>query len=183
MIKENELEILQNYFSITDNIATLKLVYDTFAELINPNFGDGRIEKLNDKLLSDIREAVELLPHKFKLDLHIIIKDFGDYTQEECERIIKQNVYLTAYRTVKVNTGKLTGGCCLIGVGAVMLALSYLLHAHELWFDIINISGTLFVWEGVNLAFLERSRENRAARHLARSIHNITIEKSNTDDN
>ena len=35
-----QMEILQNYFSIQDNIATLKLVYDTFAELVNPNFGD-----------------------------------------------------------------------------------------------------------------------------------------------
>ncbi len=174
--KDLKTAILQNYFSIDGNIATLKLVYDTFSELINPNFGDVQIEKLNDKLFSDIREAVSLLPRKFKLDLCIVIKDFGDYTKEECEKIIKQNVYLAVYRTIKENRQKLISGWSLIGAGAAILVVSYLLHNFELWFDLINISGTLFVWEGVNMAFLERSLENRATRRLAKAIQNISIE-------
>ena len=92
--KELQMEILQNYFSIQDNIATLKLVYDTFAELVNPNFGDDKIEKLNDTLFSDIREAASLLPRKYKLNLQIVIKDFGEYSKEECEKIVIQNVKL-----------------------------------------------------------------------------------------
>lgn len=174
--KQLKMQILQHYFSIRDNIATLKLVYDSFSELINPNFGDGSIEKLNDKLFSDIREAVLLLPRKFKLNLHIVIRDFGDYTKEECEKIIRQNVFLTAYRVFKENRRKLLSGFSLIGAGAAILVVSYLLREYELWFDLINISGTLFVWEGVNMAFLERNLENRATRALARSIRNITIE-------
>ena len=87
--KEIQLEILKHYFTVENNIATLTLVYDTFSELINPNFGDDKIEKLNDKLFSDIKEAVSLLPKKFKLNLHIVIKDFGEYTKEECEKILK----------------------------------------------------------------------------------------------
>ncbi len=176
--KDFKMQLLQNYFSIEGNVATLQLVYDTFSELINPNFGDGNIEKLNDKLFSDIGEAVSLLPSKFKLNLHILIKDFGDYTQNECEKIIRQNVYLAAYRTLKENRRKLLSGGSLILTGAAILILSYLLRNHELWFDLINISGTLFVWEGVNMAFLERSLENRATRKLARAIKNITLEKA-----
>ncbi len=178
MSKSNEIrmDILKHYFSIEGNVATLKLVYDTFAELINPNFGGVEIEKLNDTLFSDIREAVSLLPRKFKLNLHIIIKDFGEYEKEECEQIIKQNIYLVGYRTIKENKQKLISGWSLIGAGAAILVLSYLLSNYELWFDLINISGTLFVWEGVNMAFLERNLENKATRTLARSIQNITIE-------
>lgn len=174
--KDLKLQILRNYFSIDGNIATLKLVYETFSELINPNFGDGRIEKLNDTLFSDIREAVSLLPRKFKLNLYIVIKDFGDYHVKECGRIIRENLYLAAYRTVQENRRKLITGFSLIGAGAAILVLSYFLHDHELWFDLINISGTLFVWEGVNAAFLERNLENRATRKLARSIQHITLE-------
>ncbi len=171
-----KLQILQNYFSIDGKVATLELVYDTFAELINPNFGDSKIEKLNDKLFSDIREAVSLLPRKFKLNLKIVIKDFGDYTETECAGIIRQNIYLAAYRTIKENRQKLLSGCSLIGVGAVVLVVSYLLRRYDLWFDLINISGTLFVWEGVNMAFLERSLENKAIRRLSKSFRNISIE-------
>ncbi len=175
--KDIKLQILQNYFSINGKIATLELVYDTFEELINQNFGGDNIEKLNDKLFSDIDEAVSLLPRNFKLNLHIVIRDFGKYTQEECEKIIKQNIYLFAYRKLKSNNQRLLSGCVLIGIGAVVLLASYFLHNYNLWFDLINISGTLFVWEGVYMAFIERNLENKATRRLAKSIQNITIEK------
>lgn len=175
--KKLNLEILQKYFQIQDNVATLKLVYDTFSELINPNFGDEKIEKLNDKLFSDIKEAVNLLPPKYKLDLQIVIKDFGDYTLEECENIIKQNIYLVVYETIRSNNKKRVGGWSLIGVGALILLASYLLSDYNLWFDLINISGTLFVWEGVNMAFLERNHDTKENVLLARAIKDIKIVK------
>lgn len=173
--KQMQLEILKNYFKIDGNVATLKLVYDTFAELINQNFGDNKIEKLNDKLFSDIREAVSLLPRNFKLNLQIVIKDFGDYTKEECEKIITQNIYLAGYQTIKANNKKRAAGWSLIGIGAIVLLVSYLLRRYDLWFDLINISGTLFVWEGVDIAFIERNFENRETLTLAKTIKEITI--------
>ena len=173
--KDMEMDILQHYFSFEGKVATLKLVYDTFAELVNPNFGDDKIEKLNDKLFGDIRDAVSLLPRKYKLNLQIVIKDFGDYKKEECENIIKQNVYLAGYRTLKQNNKKRIGGWSLIGVGAAVLLVSYFLRNFDLWFDLINISGTLFVWEGVNTAFIERNHENRETLALAKAIQNISI--------
>ncbi len=177
-------KILQNYFSIDGNVATLTLIYDTFEELVNMNFGDGNIEKLNDKLISDIGEAVSLLPRKFKLNIKIVIRDFGDYTKEECENIIKKNIYLYAYRVLKGGNQKFLSGCSLILAGAGILVLSYFLRKYDLWFDLINISGTLFVWEGVNMAFLQRNLDNKAVKKLAKSIQNITIksEKDERDD-
>lgn len=172
------MRILEKYFSIRGNVATLDLVYDTFSELLNQNFGGDNIEKLNDKLLSDVYEAVSLLPRKFKLHLHIVIRDFGEYTQEECEEIVKQNIYLTAYRAIKTNNQKLASGWSLIGIGAAILVLSYFLRNYDLWFDLINISGTLFVWEGVNMAFLERNLEHQATRKFAKAIQAISIEPS-----
>ncbi len=173
---ERQMQILQNYFSIQENTATLELVYDTFTELLNPNFGGDNIKKLNDKLFSDISEAVSLLPRKFKLNLHIVIKDLGEYERAECDKIIKQNIYLAAYRAKKTNYRKLLSGCSLIGIGAAVLIVSYLLRNLDLWFDLINISGTLFVWEGVNMAFLKRNLEHKATRRFVRSIQTITVE-------
>lgn len=174
--KELQMEILKNYFSFDGKVATLELVYDTFAELINPNFGDDKIEKLNDKLFSDIKEAVSFLPRHYKLNLHIVIKNFGEYKKEECENIIKQNICLFAYQIVKQNNKKRASGWSLIGIGAAVLLASYFLRKYELWFDLINISGTLFVWEGVNTAFIERSQDNKTARALAKAIQKITVE-------
>ena len=100
MKKTNKLEaelrnrLLSKFFSIEGNVATLKLVYDTFEELVNPNFGDEHTEKLNDKLFSDIKEAVDILPKMYKLNVEVVIKNFGDCSREECESIIVQNVKL-----------------------------------------------------------------------------------------
>ena len=182
--KEIQLEILQHYFTIENNVATLKLVYDTFSELINPNFGDDKIEKLNDKLFSDIKEAVSLLPKKFKLNLHIVIRDFGEYSQEKCEKIITENVRLIAYQTIKESNKKRSCGWSLIGIGAIIILLSYFLRNqyNELLFDLTNIGGTLFVWEGSYMAFIERNLEYKAIKTLVKSINNITIEGEKQND-
>ena len=170
-------QILSKYFSIDGKIATLKLVYDTFAELINPNFGDERTEKLNDKLFSDIKEAIEILPRSYKLNIEIVVKDFGEYSREECEKIILQNIQLSVYLALKSGNRHLWTGLALIGIGAAVLIVSYFLHSakFDILFDIVNISGTLCVWEGANTAFLERNLELKAERRIAKSIQNITV--------
>ena len=174
---ELQEQILSKYFEINENVATLKLVYDTFEELVNPNFGDARIEKLNDKLFSDIKEAVEILPKKYKLNVEIIIKNFGEYSREECEKIILENIKLSVYMTVKSMATHRWSGLALMGVGAAVLILSYILHSaeYDIIFDIVNISGTLFVWEGANTAFLERNSELRNTKKLAKALQNIVV--------
>lgn len=170
-------QILSKYFSIKDRVATLRLVYDTFAELINPNFGDSKIEKLNDKLFSDIKEATDILPRKYKLNVEIVIKDYGEYSREECEQIISQNIKLTVYQTLKSMAARRWGGLALMGVGALVLILSYFLHSsdYDIIFDVVNISGTLFVWEGASMAFLQRSIELRSAKKLAKALQGIVV--------
>ena len=68
-------------------------------------------------------------------------------------------------------------GLALMGVGAAVLILSYFLHNDKLdiLFDIVNISGTLFVWEGANTAFLERSFELRSTKKLAKALQKIVV--------
>lgn len=176
---ETELRerLLSKFFSIEGNVATLKLVYDTFAELINPNFGDEHTEKLNDKLFSDVKEAIEILPKTYKLNVEIVIRDFGEYTREECEEIILQNVKLSVYMILKSMNKHRWSGLTLIGIGAAVLIVSYLLHSsdYDILFDIVNISGTLFVWEGANTAFLERNLEWKSTRKIAKILHNISV--------
>ena len=175
--KELENMLLGKYFTIEGNIATLKLVYDTFAELVNANFGDERTEKLNDKLFSDIKEAIDILPRAYKLNVEIVIKDFGEYSREECEEIIRQNVKLSVYLALKAGATHRWGGLALMGVGAAVLIVSYFLHSsdYDILFDVVNISGTLFVWEGANTAFLQRNFELKESRRVAKVLKDISV--------
>ena len=56
------INILEKYFYIEGKHATLDLYYDTFSELIDNNFGNDKIEKLNSVLFDEIEETVKLLP-------------------------------------------------------------------------------------------------------------------------
>ena len=176
---ETELQerLLNKFFSFEGKVATLKLVYDTFAELVNPNFGDEHTEKLNDKLFSDVKEAIEILPKTYKLNIEIVIRDFGEYAREECEAIILQNVKLSVYMILKSMNRHRWSGLALMGVGAAVLIVSYFLHSsdYDILFDIVNISGTLFVWEGANTAFLERNLEWKSTRKVAKVLQGITV--------
>ena len=176
---ENKLRnhLLSKFFTIDGNVATLKLVYDTFAELVNLNFGDEHTEKLNDKLFSDIKEAVDILPRAYKLNVEVIIKDFGEYSREECESIIVQNVKLSLYLALKSTSTHRWGGLALMGVGAAILLISYFLQSakYDIIFDIVNISGTLFVWEGANMAFLQRNLDIKETKRMAKVLQNIVV--------
>ena len=186
MKKTNKVEaelrnrLLDKYFSIEGNVATLKLVYDTFEELINLNFGDEHTEKLNDKLFCDIKEAVDILPRTYKLKVEVVIKDFGDYSREECESIIVQNVKLSLYLALKSTGTHRWGGLALMGVGAAILVVSYFLQSadYDILFDIVNISGTLFVWEGANMAFLQRNLDLKQTKRMAKVLESIVVLKN-----
>lgn len=56
----------------------------------------------------------------------------------------------------------------MMGAGEPVLILSYFFHSsdYDIIFDIVNISGTLFVWEGANTAFIQRNFELRNAKSL-----------------
>lgn len=176
---ETELKnrLLNKFFSIDGNVATLKLVYDTFEELVNLNFGDEHTEKLNDKLFSDIKDAVDILPKIYKLNVEVVVKNFGEYTREECENIIVQNVRLSLYQALKSTGTHRWGGLALMGVGAAILLVSYFLQSakYDIIFDIVNISGTLFVWEGANMAFLQRNLDIKETKRMARALQNVVV--------
>ena len=120
---------------------------------------------------------MEILPRGYKLNVEVVIKDFGEYTREECERIISQNITLSLYLALKSRDAHRWGGLALIGIGAAVLIISYFLRNadYEIIFDIVNISGTLFVWEGVNTAFIERGLALKDTRRLAKTLQKIVV--------
>jgi hypothetical protein len=170
--------ILDKYFSIQDNQATFQLVYDTFSELVDNNFGEDNVERLNTRLFDDVENALFILPKKYKAHIQIKIRDLGRYTLQECEQIIKENIILHFYSVYLSNRRKKRNGLILCGVGVVLLLASYFTQSRalpEILFDIINISGTLFVWEGVSVAYLERNESKLVARRMAKTILSVSV--------
>ncbi|MDE5546238.1 MAG: hypothetical protein K2I88_02115 [Anaeroplasmataceae bacterium] len=171
-------EILKDYFIVDGNTLTAELYYDTFAELIDQNMGNDKVEKLNEILFDKINEILTLVPRKYQIHFLIHIRDLGEYEFEEVERILKQNLMLKIYGfTLERKRRHITSLSLLFG-GVLLLLASYFLSRLE-WpqiiFDVINISGTLLVWEAADVSLIERNEEIKKVKQYVTKFKDIRL--------
>lgn len=170
--------MLSRYFTLKGNIAIVQLNFDTFSELVDQSIGDDRVEKLNSDLIEKIAGIFELIPRKYKIEVEIHIKDFGNYELSEAERILRQNFALLIYSFSLERRRKIITGISLLGGGVALLLVSYFLGKLELpqiLFDVINISGTLLVWEAANVTLIERSADKKRMRRFLSKFSDLRL--------
>lgn len=171
-------EILAHYFTVDGKKIKVRLNFDTFAELVDQSLGDDSVEKLNPTLFEKLSETFALIPRKYEIEVDVYIRDFGDYTVAEAEKIVKNNVTLMIYALALERRRKRITGLSLLGGGIVLLLASYFLGRLELpqiFFDVINISGTLLVWEAADISLIERGAEMKRAKQYVRKFKDIRI--------
>ena len=74
---------------------------------------------------------------------------------------------------------KKRNGLLAVATGVVLLLVSYFMQKTSIPYifqDVMNISGTLFVWEGIGIAFMERNQEIRSTVKFAEQIESIDID-------
>lgn len=177
-LKEISESVLKHYFTVEGNRVTVRLNFDTFAELVDGTLGDDSVEKLNGTLFDKITEIFSLVPRKYEIAVDVYIGDFGDYTIEEAEKIVKDNVTLTVYALALEQRRKTITGLSLLGGGVVLLVASYFLSwlsLPQLFFDVINISGTLLVWEAADVTLIERGEEVKRAKRYIKKFKSIRL--------
>lgn len=179
--KKDRLELLKKYYKLENNTATVELYYDTFSELISSEVGGENVERLNSALLNRLDEALALVPEKYKIVIDVRIKDFENYSESECRRIIHENILLKIY-SFKADNGqnnRAAGYLACAGIGALLL--SYLFGSHHLpaiIYDIMNITGTLLIWEAVSVFVLERANNYKRARQYYYKIKDVKVTKT-----
>lgn len=170
--------VLSHYFTIKDKVATVRINFDSFSELVDQSIGDNGVEKLNTILIDKLSEIFALIPHKYKIEVEVYIKDFGEYGLEEAERIVRQNFALWAYSLGLERRRKIITGLSLLGGGVALLLVSYFLgrlNLPQILFDVINISGTLLVWESANVTLIERNADKRRLKRFARRFGDLRL--------
>lgn len=165
-------DLLSNYFEISGNTAKIDLTYNSFEEIVNQN------NMLDQKIYSDLESAFSMLPSKLKVDLRITLKDLGDFTLEEVKHIIESNVALRTYRIGLRRIRKNRLHILTASIGVLILIASYLLSSKgypQIYYDVVNISGTLFIWETVSSMFLSDSYERIELLRLVTNVKRITV--------
>ena len=170
--------MLSHYFTIKDKIATIRLNFDSFSELVDQNVGDDGVEKLNSILFDKLSEIFALIPSKYKIQVEIYVKDFESYELCEAEKIVRQNFALLIYFFALERRRKIITGLSLLGGGVALLLVSYFLsklNLPQILFDVINISGTLLVWEAANITLIERSADKKRIRQFVRQFSDVKL--------
>lgn len=170
--------MLSHYFTIKDKVATVRLNFDTFSELVDQSLGDDGVEKLNSVLFDKLTEIFALIPRKYKIEVEIHVKDFGSYEISEAEKIVRQNFALLIYSYALERRRKIITGLSLLGGGVALLLVSYFLgklNLPQILFDVINISGTLLVWEAANITLIERSADKKRMKQFVRKFSDVRL--------
>lgn len=171
-------DVLSKYFTLNGKDAQIDLYFDTFEELIDKNFGNGNTEMLNSTLFDKLNAVFALIPRKYEITVNLHIKDFGSYEPEKTKQIIKDNFALKIHALALEQRRKNITGLSLLFGGCAMLLASYLLSRlawPQIIFDIINISGTLFVWEAADIGIIARAAERKHAIQYMKKFKNIHV--------
>ena len=192
MIKENretsEKELLSKYYKLKGDTVEVTLVYDTFSELIDFNFGDDKVEKLNNKLFNSIELAFKEVPLQYTIFLNIKIKDFENYNQDEAIKIIKENIEMRLHTINRIDKKKKLTSTLIMLLGLAFIVASYFVprkDASIVAYEIVDLAGQVFVWEGMYAYFLDRTENRHLTKQYRNKLHKIKISKygeENTED-
>lgn len=179
-IKSREKELLSKYYKLHGDNVEVTLVYNTFSELIDPNYGDDRVEKLSKKLFDSIELAFREIPVNYRIFLNIKIKDFGSYNQDEAIKIIRENIEMRLHTITRVDKKKIISSAFIMFVGLMFIVASYFVPRREIgniFYELIDLSGQVFVWEGMYSYFLDRTENKLLTRQYRKKLHGIKISK------
>ena len=169
---ENVQHLLSRYFEITGNTATISLSYDSFDDILSQN------NLLDEKLSNDLEASYALIPAKYNVDIRINLKDLGNRSIEEVRDVIESNITLLAYSSGMKSFRKSKLHLFTAAIGVLILATSYLLSKNNypsIVYDVVNISGTLFIWETVSSMFLSDRYEKIELSRFVGKLKHITV--------
>ncbi len=185
MKKNNKIEILKKYYKIDEKKKEIEvdLYFENFSSLINNNFGNNNVEKLNEIMLEEIQSAFKELPLTYKINLVINIENLENYKPKEVEKIILDNLVFKQYIYKKLHLKKSLTSLLMTLFGAGLITVSYLTSSFsqipQIISDLINISGTLLVWEASYLFFIDRTDQKYLARQYATKLKTLTVKNKN----
>ena len=171
-------KLLSRYFDLKGKTATITLSYDGFEDLVTQSFGKDDVNMLDSRLFEDIQSAFDLIPTKYDINLNLNLGSFDKYPPEKVKEIIESNIALKFYSIGLKGIRKNILHLSTMGLGVAILIISYALSYKNLptiVYDVVNITGTLFIWEAVSALFLQDSYVRWETSRLVSKMKRITV--------
>lgn len=151
-------EILSKFYEIEGNIINLTFSFDSYHDMF-----ERRPKALKDTFTKEAMENIEsVLNMPVKLinqRITFIIKDKENHSADEIMELIKENCELLSVSEKQSSFVLKRRSIGLLLLGVIFLLTSYLVSDkfnNQITTEIINIAGTLLIWEACYRLIVER---------------------------
>ena len=168
IVNAREIELLNKYYEVDNEnrIVTMPLHYDKASDLVN-----GKIISKDNYLfdyeeLTSINDMIKRIPVMYKIKINIDIDDYEDYEPEKLLSGFNDAMELNQFNYEREKKLKFLRASLLLIVGiSVLFFVGYGKINHwfgtsqeaDIYSEIFDIIGWVFIWETVTIAFLSGS--------------------------
>ncbi len=168
IISRHEVELLNKYYEIDDDnkVVTIPLHYNKASDLVNERIIAKDNYLFNYEELSSINDMIQRIPSMYKININIEIDDYENYESEKLLSGFNDAMELNQFNSIRENKWKyLKAGILLIIGITVLCVVGYANLNHwfgsteraDVYSEIFDIIGWVFIWEPVTIAFLTTS--------------------------
>lgn len=187
-IVEDFINIEDEFFNLDhyNKIAYMKLKYDKPSDIINSNCIT-KTPILNNEFIEWIRDAFESAPNGYKIDLIIEFNDFENYSNQELQKIFKNNCLFEIKKNRIKAQSKSRIAYSLILIGVLFFIGMILLNSlwdncgvvKDIFVYIADIATTVTIWEALTILIVENRERKGYLRNLFNKFTSIEFKLRN----
>lgn len=172
--EQRQIDLIKKYYPVDEKkrVVIVRLSYPKASALFDENIGKEEAPLLKNDLFHEIEEVVSDIPIGYRVEVHLRIDDYQDYTPKEIAENISDTMELNHFKGEHNRRKKWVTSAFLVIVGILILFLMGYGNSQG-WFgtgenaslvsEVLDIAAWVFIWEAVTILLVEPS-ENFVSR-------------------
>jgi len=181
-----QLQLLDKYYPVNFQTkeVTFQLSYDTTSNLLMPHIKpDLSYPIIHHNLIEEMGKFLKMIPPDYHAIFEFRIKDYQSYDPKILMNALNDSMELNHYSGFKEKNRNFFLAIVMTVIGILVLLFMGVGEVNN-WFDgnyrdliveVIDILGTVFIWEAIGLAFLQPSEKVELDIRIRNKISKITF--------
>ncbi len=190
-VYKRQIELLKKKYEIDDEakIMHISLDYDKVSDLFLNQVGYNGYHEISNDVIDTISNSLGKVPLGYKANIEFRIQDYENYKAETVMESLNDSFEEKHYNGYGESRKKSLQIAFLLLAGILLLILKVSVNnttwiqdgmAKEIFLEIIEISGWVFIWESVSILFLSPSEEHIRSIRYKRKLNSISfLDKEN----
>jgi|GEM_PF-5199522 len=178
-LRGEQLNLLSKYFDVDRKLklVTIHLHYEKASDLIDSHIGKGDHYFYDADAFQEMIDLLKVVPNGYRVAFVYDIQDYEGTTPDLLMENLRDQIDMNYYEERRQIKRKRRGAFWLLLTGIAILVAMGLIHIYHVFGEgeladvigeVLDLAGSVFVWEAVTVAFLETS-EIRGRMFIARN--------------